>query len=91
MEGSHIRHEDGTLFKPDLITVIGESAIVSDVQVVWEVNLTLDHQHDNKRSKYEDDPKFQSSIRRLYPGKTIIFLKKLINKPQLYSPEPTVP
>lgn len=72
VEEPHIRHEDGTLFKPDLITVVDDAVIITDTQVVWEGTLTLDHQHENKRSKYEGDDKFQATIKRLYPGKTIV-------------------
>lgn len=32
----HIRHQDGTLFKPDLVITKGDKTIITDVQVCWE-------------------------------------------------------
>lgn len=68
-EEPHVRHNDGTLFKPDIIATKGDSALVLDVQVIWEGHLSLAAQHETKRAKYEDDARFRAAFERLYPGK----------------------
>lgn len=69
VEEPHVRHDDGTLFKPDLIATKGDSALVMDVQVIREGNLGLAALHDNKRAKYEDDIRFRAAFEKLYPGR----------------------
>lgn len=71
-EEPHVRHTDGTLFKPDLIATKGQDVVVSDVQVVWEGAIHPAQQHLNKRRKYQDDAKFQETIDKMFPGKNII-------------------
>lgn len=46
--------------------------MVSDVQVVWEGLITPSLQHDNKRAKYRDDPKFVQALEAQFPGKTVV-------------------
>lgn len=68
----HIRHADGTLFKPDLVVVRGNEAIISDVQVCWEGDISLAEANERKRLVY-DNHKFKEAFKKTYPDKTPIF------------------
>lgn len=68
-EEPHIRHPDGTLFKPDLLVHQGNDIIVADVQVCWEGEITLGQAHERKRGVYQNN-KFCEALRRLHPNKT---------------------
>lgn len=69
-EEPHVRHPDGTLFKPDLVIHRGDQTIVCDVQVSWEGNVPLGVSHNNKRLVY-DNPKFNAAAIKRWPGKPI--------------------
>lgn len=72
-EEPHVRHDDGTLFKPDIITIKHNTVIVCDIQVMWEGSTSLANSHNNKRLKYEEDRKFRTALEKLYPGKDHLF------------------
>lgn len=67
----HVRHQDGTLFKPDLAITQGESIIVCDIGVNWEGTQSLEESHGNKKRVY-DNAKFREAAARKWPNKNII-------------------
>lgn len=60
----HIRHPDGTLFKPDIIIHRGETTVVADVQVCWEGETSLAAAHERKRAIYNNN-KFIEALRNV--------------------------
>ncbi|KAH0813360.1 hypothetical protein GEV33_009431 [Tenebrio molitor] len=78
LEEPHIRHPDGTLYKPDLIVFRSPTdAIVCDVQVSWEVGLSSAEVWRRKRDVY-GNPKFLEAARRRWPGTTFEFLPLIV-------------
>lgn len=72
----HIRHPDGTLFKPDLVIHKPNMVIVSDVQVCWEGDVSLAVAHERKRATY-NTPKFLEALHRSRPGLSNINFKPI--------------
>lgn len=69
----HIRHADGTLYKPDLIIHKPNSVVVTDVQVCWEGEVSLSAAHERKRAIY-NSAKFIDALKRSRPGiSSIVF------------------
>lgn len=69
----HIRHPDGTLFKPDIIIHREEITVVADVQVCWEGETSLVAAHERKRAVYNNN-KFIEDLKKTRPNlKTIKF------------------
>jgi hypothetical protein len=78
LEEPHIRHPDGTLYKPDLIVFRSPTdAIVCDVQVSWEVGPSSAEVWRRKRDVY-GNPKFLEAARRRWPGTTFEFLPLIV-------------
>lgn len=69
-EEPHVRHPDGTLYKPDLIVHLSNKVVITDVQVCWEGEIPLGASHDRKRAVYEN-PKFREAIQNRFPNKTV--------------------
>lgn len=67
----HIRHSDGTLYKPDLVIHLPNKVIVTDVQVCWEGEINLGAAHDRKRAVY-DNSKFREAFQKTHPGKNLV-------------------
>lgn len=73
-----MRHEDGTLYKPDLVIhKDGGSTVVCDVQVSWEGNVPMGTTYDNKRLVY-DHPKFREAAKKRWPDKTLTFTPLIV-------------
>lgn len=68
----HVRHGDGTLFKPDLLIHMNQEIVIVDVQVCWEGEISLEQAHQRKAGIY-DNPKFKEALRAKYPLKEPIF------------------
>lgn len=68
----HVRHSDGTLFKPDIIAQINNTAHIIDIQVCWEGDLSLDESNLRKKNTYNNS-KFREALEKLYPGTTPAF------------------
>lgn len=68
-EEPHVRHEDETLFKPDLLIHQENTIVITDIQVCWEGEVNLGQAHERKR-RYYDTPKFREALARKYPAKT---------------------
>lgn len=72
-EEPHIRHPDGTLFKPDLAIHLGaDTTIISDVQVSWETADSLPIAWERKKSIYNNG-KFIEAAGRRWPGRSLVF------------------
>lgn len=67
----HVRHPNGTLYKPDLAITQGENVIICDVGVSWEGTITLAQAHENKKRIY-DNQQFRQAAAIKWPQKTII-------------------
>lgn len=63
----HVRHPDGTLFKPDIIAHTNNKAYIIDVQVCWEGDISLDESNLRKQNVYNNG-KFKEALEKLYPG-----------------------
>lgn len=63
----HIRHQDGTLYKPDLVIHQPNKIIVVDVQVCWEGDVCLATAHARKRAIYNNN-KFLEALKKAHPG-----------------------
>ena len=78
LEEPQVRHQDGTLFKPDVVTFTApDSAIVCDAQVSWETAEPMGAIWDRKRQVY-DNAKFREAASRKWPGVTFTFLPCII-------------
>lgn len=68
----HVRHQDGTLYRPDLVIHQDECTVVCDVQVSWDGDQPLQHIYDNKEAVY-NNPKFLEAARAKWPGENFAF------------------
>lgn len=69
-EEPHVRHTDGTLFKPDLAIHMPSEVLIVDVGVNWEGNVTLARSHSAKKAVY-DNVRFREAAALRWPNKTI--------------------
>lgn len=67
VEEPHVRHEDGTLYKPDLAIWTNPSNIeIVDVGVNWEGNVSLEQTRIAKKNVY-DHQKFREAANKKWP------------------------
>lgn len=64
----HIRHSDGTLYKPDLVVIQPNRLIVCDIAVNWGGSIPLSASRLTKKLVY-DHPKFRDAIAIKWPEK----------------------
>ncbi|CAH0562778.1 unnamed protein product [Brassicogethes aeneus] len=77
-EEPHVRHQDGQLYKPDIVVHKDRNTIVvCDVQVSWEGADGLTTAWERKRGVYQN-PKFVEAAARRWPGKTCEFTPLII-------------
>lgn len=69
-------HTDGTLKKPDLILRRGDTTIVTEVFINWEIPGSLSVHHRHKVATYSDAP-FVDALKRRYPRDNI-FVRYLV-------------
>lgn len=67
----HVRHQDGTLFKPDLAIQRGNDIIICDIGVNWEGTQTLTHSRNAKKLIY-NNAKFFEAASVKWPDKRCI-------------------
>jgi hypothetical protein len=78
LEEPHVRHRDGTLYKPDLVVFRSpDDAVVCDVQISWEVGSSSTQVWHRKREVY-DNTKFLEAARRRWPGVAFEFLPLVV-------------
>lgn len=69
----HVRHQDGTLFKPDLAIHIGKDEIlICDIQVSWDEGDSLQTAWARKERTYNNN-KFIEAANRRWPNKALSF------------------
>lgn len=73
----HVRHVDGTLYKPDLAIHKAGEVIISDVSVNWEGRISLGQSYTAKRAVYNHQ-KFFEAARNRWPDATITVLPIII-------------
>lgn len=74
----HVRHEDGTLFKPDLaIHKDGNNTIILDVGINWEGSISLGLSYLAKKAVYNNE-KFLTAARKRWPNRNINVLPVVI-------------
>lgn len=66
----HVRHPDGTLYKPDLAISKDANIIICDIGVNWEGAISLTQAHANKKRVY-DNQKFLEAAAIKWPNKNI--------------------
>lgn len=70
----HVRHSDGTLFKPDLaVHISNDKVLISDVAVCWEGQQTLTASWVTKKRVY-DNQKFREAASKRWANKSISIL-----------------
>lgn len=68
----HVRHDDGTLFKPDItVHLTPNSLAVGDSGVNWEGDIPLGQLQIAKKKVY-DNVKFREAAAKKWPNKEII-------------------
>ncbi|KAJ3639134.1 hypothetical protein Zmor_004005 [Zophobas morio] len=73
-EELHIRHQDGTLFKHDIVAFTSpDTAVVCDAQVSWETSEPIPEVWDRKRGVY-DNEKFREAALQKWPDVNLSFL-----------------
>lgn len=71
LEEPHVRHDDGTLYKPDLAIWTSPNTIeIVDVGVNWEGNVPLDQTRIAKKNVY-DHRKFREAANKKWPHLSI--------------------
>lgn len=73
----HVRHPDGTLYKPDIVIHTNDDIVVCDVGVSWEGQQSLGLSWQAKKEIY-NTPKFMEAAAIRWPGKTVIPLPIII-------------
>lgn len=79
----HVRHQDGTLFRPDLVIHQPDKSIVCDVQVAWDGDLPLATIYENKRAVYDND-KFCEAAQRKWPQREFLFAPYILGTRGIY-------
>ena len=78
LEEPHVRHPDGTLYKPDVVTFPSpNTAIICDVQISWETSEPMKSIWDRKRVVY-DNAKFLEAAQKKWPDVALTFLPCII-------------
>lgn len=62
-----MRRQDGTLYKPDLAVIQGDSIVICEVEVNWEEAITLAQAYENKKRVY-DNEKFREAAAAKWPN-----------------------
>lgn len=84
-EEPHVRHRDGTLYKPDLVIHrAAASIVVCDVQVSWEGDRGLGWSWEQKRLVY-DQWHFMEAARERWPGKEFTFAPIIVGARGIWS------
>lgn len=73
----HIRHTDGTLFKPDVVIHTEQLTVVADVSVNWEAQQPLAASWATKRLVY-NNTKFLETARARWPNNPVTVLPLVI-------------
>lgn len=76
-EEPHIRGEDGSLKKPDLLMVKGDQVVITDVAVCWEAPNPLGAAYRTKQFIYGGQ-EFLDKVREMYPDKVILVLPLIV-------------
>jgi hypothetical protein len=78
LEEPHVRHQDGTLYKPNLVVFRSPNdAVVCDVQISWEDGSSSTRIWHRKREVY-DNAKFLEAAGRRWPGVAFEFLPLIV-------------
>lgn len=72
LEEPHVRHRDGTLYKPDIVLDKGSDIVICDVQVSWEGDLSWETVYKNKKEVY-DNNKFKEAASIKWPNREFSF------------------
>lgn len=73
----HIRHQDGTLFKPDVVVHLPDQIVIADVAVSWEAHQPLSISWQTKRGVY-DNHKFREAAQTRWPNCQLKILPLII-------------
>ncbi|KAJ3655441.1 hypothetical protein Zmor_014573 [Zophobas morio] len=77
-EEPRVRHDDGTLYKPDLVIFKTEArAVVADAQVSWETGSSMQEVWNKKKAVY-GNAKFLGAARKKWPNTHFTFLPVIL-------------